>query len=58
MYDEHIYAFMNDDYIMMILDDLRVIWERPLDKVVPPQQCEFYFIIGSETLKVTKLSVC
>ena len=35
----------------MIDDDLRVIWESPLDKVVAPQQIKFYFIIDIQTLK-------
>ena len=51
MYDEHIYAFMNDDYIMMILDDLRVTWQRPLGQGPAPQQSEFYLIIGIQSLK-------
>ena len=51
MYDEHIYAYTNDDYIMMILDDLQVTWQRPLGQGLAPQQSEFYLIIGIQSLK-------
>ena len=36
----------------MFSDDSRVIWQRPLDKVLAAQQSEFYLIIRTQTLKL------
>ena len=37
---------------MIILDDSQLIWQSPLFKALASRQCEFYFIIGVQTLKV------
>lgn len=41
--------------LVMILNDSRVIWQSPLDKVLAPKQPEFDLITGTQPLKVIQL---